>query len=113
MRDMRLTYALGLFLVAPCLLLAQTGQSFSVTKYQFISEQPISVTQSYVTYKADLVNSGKPVAAVAAMATSLNTASFTVVSGQDTLNFAPVPGPGQVTSSNTFTIRVDRSVPFD
>src|SRR5262249_11102254 len=52
-----------------------------------------------------------PLASVTATVTSLNAASFTVVQG--TLNFAPVPANGSVTSTNTFTIRVDRSVNFD
>jgi hypothetical protein len=89
------------------------GQSagLSITNYHYISEQKVTITQSDVTYSADVVNSGNPLASATATLSSLNQASFTVVQG--TLTFAPVPGNGgQVTSSNTFTIRVDRSVTF-
>uniref|UniRef100_Q01TD0 Ig family protein n=1 Tax=Solibacter usitatus (strain Ellin6076) TaxID=234267 RepID=Q01TD0_SOLUE len=113
MRYMGPIKMLGLSMLAPYLLLAQGGQTYSINNYSFVSEQTISVTQSYVTYKADLVNTGKPEATVQAVATSLNPSSFTLVSGQDTLLFAPVPGNGKVTSSNTFTLRVNRSIPFD
>ncbi len=113
MRHMGPIHVLGLSMLAPYLLLAQGGQTYSVNNYVFVSEQTISITQSYVTYKADLVNTGKPEATVKAVATSLNPSSFTVVSGQDTLLFGPVPGNGKVTSSNTFTLRVNRAIPFD
>ncbi len=112
MRYMGPIHVLGLSMLAPYLLLAQGG-TYSVNNYVFVSEQTISITQSYVTYKADLVNTGKPEATVSAVATSLNPSSFTVVSGQDTLLFGPVPGNGKVTSSNTFTLRVNRAIPFD
>ena len=82
-------HALGVSMLAPYLLWAQSGQPLSITNYQYISEQVISATESNLTYKADLVNTGKPVASVAAVATSGNALSFTVVSGQDKLNFAP------------------------
>ena len=113
MRHMGPIHVLGLSMLAPYLLLAQSGQTYSVNNYVFVSEQTISITQSYVTYKADLVNTGKPEATVKAVATSLNPSSFTLVSGQDTLLFGPVPGNGKVTSTNTFTLRVNRAVPFD
>jgi len=57
MRSTPIINTLRLTLLAPCLLAAQ---NFSITNYQFISEQQITITQSYVTYRADLVNSGKP-----------------------------------------------------
>src|ERR1019366_5569551 len=51
-------------------------------------------------------------ASATATLTSLNVVSFRVVPGQDTLQFGPVPAGGQVTSTNTFTILVDRTQPF-
>ena len=89
------------------------AQNLSITNYQFVSQKPVSATKWDFTYRADLVNTGSALASVAATLTSLDTASFTVVAGQDTLNFAPVPANAQTTSSNTVVIRVDRTVPFD
>src|SRR5260370_33608372 len=100
---------LGFCSVVPSVLFAQ----FTVTNYQFVSSQQVTATLANVTYKADIVNTGNPEATVLATATSLNPSSFTMVTGQDTLSFAPVPANTPVTSSNTFTMRVNRTVPFD
>ena len=89
------------------------ASSLSVTNYQFVSEQRVTLTSSKVTYRGDLVNADGPLASVTATLTSLNTSSFTVVPGQNTLTFAPVPSHSQTTSSNTFTILVNRTVAFD
>src|ERR1035441_2528172 len=104
---------LGLCTVVPAGLFAQGGPTMSITNYQFVSSQQVTMTLSNVTYRADIVNKGNPEATVSATATSLNPSSFTMVSGQDTLSFASVPANTPVTSSNTFTLRVNRSVPFD
>src|SRR6516164_4590550 len=89
------------------------GQTLSITNYQLVSSQQITTTMSLVTYKADIVNKGNPEASITATATTLNPSSFTMADGQDTLKFAPVPANAQVTSSNTFSIRVNRTVTFD
>lgn len=88
------------------------GNGLSITNYQFVSEQRWSRTHSYITYRADLVNKGAAREAVTATVSSL-TPSIEIVPGQTNLRFAPVPAGGVVTSVNTFTILVDRSVPFD
>ena len=88
-------------------------QSLSITNYQFVSSTPVTLTKANVTYRADLVNAGYPLASVTSTISSLNTASFTVVQGHETLTFAPVAANSRTTSSNTFTILVDRSVAFD
>ncbi len=97
---------LGFCSLVPSVLFAQ----FTVTNYQFVSSQQVTATLANVTYKADIVNTGNPEATVLATATSLNPSSFTMVTGQDTLSFAPVPANTPVTSSNTFTMRVNRTV---
>src|ERR1019366_7824058 len=84
----------------------------AITNYQYVSEQRISQSSSYVTYRADLVNSGAARIAVTASVSSL-VPSIQVVPGQGVLHFAPVPANGTVTSLNTFTILVDRTVAFD
>ena len=64
---------------------------FSITNYHVVSQKPASLTTTQVTYQADLVNNGPVLASVAATLTSGNTSVFTVVAGQGTLHFAPVP----------------------
>ena len=89
------------------------AQNFTVTNYQFISQSPVTATQWQVVYKADLVNGGAvPFASVTGQLTSLNPFSFRTITGENQLTWAPVPANSQVTSSNTFTILVDRSQPF-
>src|SRR5579884_1451606 len=89
----------------------QGVQGLSITNYQFVSEQRWSQTQSYVTYRADLVNTGVARDAVTATVSS-SSPSIQTVPGQTNLHFSPVPANSRVTSSNTFTILVDRTVPF-
>ena len=67
-------------------------------------------------YTAVLNNTGGALPGVTATLTSL-ASNVTIVPGQGTLEFSPVPSgtpsaPSQVTSTNTFTIIVDRSLPF-
>jgi hypothetical protein len=89
------------------------GQNpLSITNYKVVSQKPISLTTTRVTYKADLVNSGAPLASVTATLTSGNPNVFIlspVVPLQNTLTFAPVPTNSQTTASNTFEIDVNRS----
>src|SRR4051812_45442695 len=108
-------YARAAITVAVVLLASSAvfGQGFSITNYQFVSEQPITLTKSQITYRADLVNSGGPFGSVTANVLTLNPASVRTIPGQDVLNFSPVPANSQVTSKNTFTVVVDKSVPFD
>src|SRR5271165_3453550 len=89
-----------------------SGAGLSIANYKFVSQAPVTLTKFNVTYSADLVNSGNALVSVTATLSSLNAASFTVVPGKGKLNFAPVPANSQTTSSNTFTILVDRSVSF-
>src|SRR5262249_35121397 len=92
---------------------AQGGPSnLSITGYQLVSETRTTRTVFFETYTAVLVNKGSALPGATATATSLGP-SVQVVSGQGTLRFGPVPANGQVTSSNTFTLLVDRTVPFD
>ena len=75
-------------------LSADAAQSLSITNYQFVSEQRITRTSSYVTYRADLVNQGPAQSAITATVTSL-APSVQTVPGQDTLKFGPVPSNAQ------------------
>jgi hypothetical protein len=98
--------------LVPSVVFGQGTPSFSITNYQYVSEQRISQSSSYVTYRADLVNAGTARTAVTASVSS-QVSSIQVVPGQGVLHFAPVPANSTVTSLNTFTILVDRTVAFD
>src|SRR5579872_5303047 len=85
--------------------------------YSEVSEQRVDRTHWYVTLTAVLQNTGPALSGVTATITSL-ASNVQVVAGQGTLHFSPVPAgtnaaPIQVTSSNSFTLLVDRSVMFD
>src|SRR5947209_3623711 len=103
--------AIAVSVVAPSLVFGGISD-LSVTNLQLVTETRVSRTTFYVTYLADLVNAGPALPAATATVTSVSP-YVQVISGQRTLHFSPVPGHGSVTSSNSFTILVDRSVPFD
>src|SRR5450755_3685585 len=107
------TATLSLLICSSLMSSSGQAQNLSITNYQFVSQTPVTATQWQVVYKADVVNGGGPLASVTAKVTSLNPFSFRTISGKDFLNFAPVPANSQVTSSNTFTILVDRSQTFN
>ncbi len=85
----------------------------TITGYQFVSEQPAAAGKLFVTYSAELINSGGALGSVTATASSLNPFAIILAPGEDTLKFKPVPANSQVASNNTFTILVDPTVPFD
>lgn len=84
-----------------------------ITNYQVVNVQPAAGRQSYVKYRADLINPGPASGVVTATLTDLDPFSVRIVPGQDVLTFAPVPARSQVTSSNTFTVITDASIPLD
>ena len=113
---MRYVYQSAAVVAAFSLLLSfeahgQGVQGLSITNYQFVNEERFSRTQSYVTYKADLVNTGQARGPLTATVKSL-VPSIQTVAGQTNLHFPAVPASGQVTSTDTFTILVDRTVTF-
>ncbi len=89
------------------------GQNLSITNYQVVSTQTINSTQSYVTYRADLVNSGRALQTVTATVTTVNPFVVRVQPSASTLNFTNIPSGGQVTSSNTFTVLANPAVPLN
>jgi uncharacterized protein YjdB len=115
MRSVSLSTSVVLTVLASSVAFAQGGtQSLSLTNYQFVSEQRYSLTSSYVTYRADLVNPGAALASATAKVTgTTDPTNVQIVAGKDTLTFGAVPANGQVTSTNTFTILVNRTVQFD
>jgi len=105
--------AIALFLSAlgPSPIFGQIAASYlsiptTASSYLLVSSQRVARTQSYYTYQAILVNSGPALPAVTATASSL-TPNVSIVAGQGTLHFSPVPANSQVTSTDTFTILVN------
>lgn len=93
-------------------LFAQIDGGLSVTNYQLVSEQRVTRSQWYETYQADLLNTGLARTAVTATVSSFFP-SLKILPGKATLHFAPVPANGRVTSSDTFTILIDRDLAQD
>ncbi len=75
----------------------------TTSSYLLVSAQRVTRNQSYFTYQAILTNTGPAIPAVTATAISL-VPGVTIVPGQGTLHFSPVPAHSQVTSTDTFTI---------
>src|SRR5215831_12130162 len=99
------------FILSTGLAVTAFGQaSLTITNYQLVEERRITRTQSDFDYRADVVNTGPARPSLTATVTS-KVPSVEVIQGS--LHFANVPANGHVTSTDTFTIRVDRSVAFD
>jgi hypothetical protein len=90
---------------------AALGEPLSIANFKLISEQRYSRTHSYLTYKADLVNGNAEHQSVTAVVSS-KVPNISVVPGQKSLQFGPVPANATVTSKGTFTLLVDRTVNF-
>lgn len=107
--------AIALFAPGQLPLFGQlSGLSIPATasSYQLVTQVFVTRAQSYYTYQAILTNTGAAVGSVTATATSLSP-DVSVVAGQNTLHFPPVPANGQVSSTNTFTILVSGGNSFD
>ncbi len=104
--------AIILFAPAKPVLGQATSSGLSIdTNYTFVGQARYTRNQWYVTYRAELMNSGSAVPSVVARVKSL-APNVATVPGQDTVHFGPVPANGTVSSADTFTILVDRTVPF-
>lgn len=89
------------------------SQDLAIVNYSLVRQVATAGTQSYMTYRADLLNTGAPIPSpLIARLSSLNPSSVQVV-GQGELNFASAPANSQIASSNTFTILTDPTVPVD
>jgi hypothetical protein len=87
--------------------------SLEIVNYSLVRQIAISATQSYMTYRANLLNTGTTaMGPITASVASLAPSSVQVM-GQGALNFASAPGNSQATSSETFTVLTNPAVPFD
>src|SRR5258706_8545489 len=97
-------------LAAAVAALDALGQAPSVGGYQLVSDVRVTRTVSELTYRAVLVNGGEALSSATATAISLSPATV-VVDG--TLTFGAVAPSGSVLSTDTFSFRQDRTVPFN
>jgi hypothetical protein len=87
--------------------------SLDIVNYSLVRQVAVTGTQSYMTYRADLLNRGTTaMGPITASVTSMDPSRFVVV-GQGALNFAAVPADGQIAGSGTFTILANPAAPFD
>jgi len=96
---------------------AQTDESvfanLDIVNYSLVRQTAVTATQSYMTYRADLLNAGTTaMGPITASLTSLDPSNVQVM-GQGALNFAQTPARSQATSSGTFTILANPAVPLD
>ena len=89
-------------------VLSQNGET--IGGYQLVSDVRITRTINELTYRAMLANTGAPLSGATATAASLSPAT-TIVDG--TLTFGPVQSNATVVSTDTFSFRHDRTVPFN
>src|SRR6185295_12454603 len=84
-------------------------QSQTINNYVLVSQRAISLTVFEYTYRASLVNGGTALTGATATVASLSTATTIV---DNSLTFGPVAAGGTVVSSDTFSFRQNRTVPF-
>lgn len=100
-------------LQSPAPLAGQGTAGLSVANYQLMNEERLSRETSKFTYRADLLNAGPPLFSVTATLTGLIPGVRLPAGESAALHFAPVPANSQTTSSNTFAVLVDRTLPSD
>lgn len=87
------------------------AQQRSISAPQVVSEQRINRTIFEYVMRASLTNGGSATARNAVATVTSTSPRTTIV--QNTLRFGDVPANGTSPSQDTFTIRHDRTVPFD
>ena len=87
--------------------------NLDMVNYSLVRQIAVTGTQSYMTYRADLLNRGTTaVGPITASLTSLDPSSIQVM-GQGALNFASAPANSQAASSSTFTVLTNPDTPLD
>jgi hypothetical protein len=98
------------FVTAAVVAVGALGQAPAVGGYQLVSDVRVTRTVSELTYRAVLINGGEGLSSATATAISLSPATV-IVDG--TLTFGAVAPSGSVLSTDTFSFRQDRTVPFN
>ncbi|MBL8350364.1 MAG: PKD domain-containing protein [Burkholderiaceae bacterium] len=82
----------------------------TVGTYTLVSSKRVSLTDYEIVYKAQVTNTGPALRSVVGTVVSTNPATMIL---EGTLSFGDVAAGGTVTSVDTFTLRHNRSQPFD
>jgi hypothetical protein len=112
MRYMSGATVTALMLSIPFAIFGQV-QDLSITNYQLVTSVQATATLWQQTYRVDVVNSGTPVGSVTATAGTRDASVVRIVPTQNTLTFPAVSSNGEVTSTNTFSVLVNPSVPLN
>ena len=107
---MRFLYSIAALAALVVLSPAEASAQFSISNYALVSETRITRSVSDFEYRANIVNTGVARSSVTATLTSAPGASQII---RGLLHFSNVPANGQSTSTDTFLIRVDRTVAFN
>lgn len=99
-------WVVGVLLLNSGLVYAQ----FTVVKLNLVSEQRVTRILYDYTYTVDITNTGTTVAEVSA--TIASTSSNTVIL-KNTLVFGEIAGGSSASSKDMFTLRHNRTIPFD
>ena len=87
--------------------------NLDMVNYSLVRQIAVTGTQSYMTYRADLLNRGTTaMGPITANLTSLEPSSIQVM-GQGALSFASAPANSQAASSSTFTVLTNPATPLD
>jgi len=87
--------------------------NLDIVNYSLVRQIAVTGTQSYMTYRADLLNTGTTtMGPITASLTSLDPSSARVM-GQGALNFASAPANSEAASSSTFTVLTNPATPLD
>ncbi|MGA2740868.1 MAG: hypothetical protein ABSG65_25950 [Bryobacteraceae bacterium] len=87
--------------------------NLGIVNYSLVRQIAVTGTQSYMTYRADLLNTGTTaMGPITASVASLDPASVQVM-GQGALQFASAPASSQAASVGTFTVLTNPAVRFD
>jgi hypothetical protein len=87
--------------------------NLDTVNYSLVRQVAVTSTQSYMTYRADLLNRGTTaLGPITASLTSLDPSSVQVM-GQGELSFVSAPANSQVASSSTFTVLTNPATPLD
>jgi hypothetical protein len=100
-------------LSCPITFTVSTIPDLAMVNYSLVGQVASTTTKSYMTYRADLLNTGTTTLGPMIAKLSSPDPSGIEIVGEGALNFASVPGNSPVASSNTFTILVDPRVPLD
>ena len=108
----RLLSILSILLISLLFLFSNVAlaQDLTAGQHSLVKGERVERTTFEYTYRAQVINNGADVGNFTAVVTSTSTAT-TIVDG--TVTFDGIPAGGTAFSIDTFTIRHERTIPFD